>query len=122
MTELYVDAGMKPPWLCCVIGDDVYFMRHTEPSVNRAEYAAVRWALDLAEDQGIKPPLTIYSDSKLVVEQINRRYQIRNPALKQLNQYVRQAAPEGTIFRWLPREQNKAGIELERLQKAGRKR
>ena len=50
---------------------------------NEAEYqallAALRWAVE-----GEIPKVAYYSDSKLVVEQINGRYKVKHPNLKPL--------------------------------------
>jgi len=50
---------------------------------NEAEYQALLAALKWAVDYGI-PKVTYYSDSKLVVEQINGRYKVKHPNLKGL--------------------------------------
>jgi len=50
---------------------------------NEAEYQALLAALKWAADHGV-PKVTYYSDSKLVVEQINGRYKVKHPNLKGL--------------------------------------
>jgi ribonuclease HI len=50
---------------------------------NEAEYQALLAALKWASDHGVAK-VTYYSDSKLVVEQINGRYKVKHPNLRGL--------------------------------------
>jgi len=80
---------------------------------NQAEYMAIIAGLEKAVGAGAKR-VTVKSDSKLVVEQINGRYKIKNTALRPLYQKVVQLA--GSIERfsivYVPREQNAEADEL----------
>lgn len=55
----------------------------TDRSNNYAEYVALITALDLAYKSGYDP-IEVYSDSKLIVEQINGNWKIKNVDLKNL--------------------------------------
>ena len=74
---------------------------------NQAEYQAIIAGLEKAVAAGASQ-VRVKSDSKLVVEQINGRYKIKNTALRPLYQRVVQLA--GSIERfsivYVPREQN----------------
>jgi ribonuclease HI len=50
---------------------------------NEAEYRALLLALSAAEDEGVME-LAVFSDSQLLVEQINGRYRVKAPNLKPL--------------------------------------
>jgi ribonuclease HI len=74
---------------------------------NQAEYQAIIAALEKAINAGAKQ-VTVKSDSKLVVEQINGRYKIKNTGLRPL--YLKVAQLAGSIEKfsivYVPREQN----------------
>ena len=74
---------------------------------NQAEYQAIIAALEKAVGTGAKQ-VTVKSDSKLVVEQINGRYKIKNTALRPLYQRVVQLAGsiESFSITYIPREEN----------------
>jgi ribonuclease HI len=74
---------------------------------NQAEYLAIIAALEKAAGMGAKQ-VTVKSDSKLVVEQVNGRYKIKNTGLRPLYQRVVQLAGSIEKFSivYVPREQN----------------
>ncbi len=74
---------------------------------NQAEYRAIIAALEKASELGVRHA-DIYSDSELVVKQINGKYRVKKPALKPLHQQVRQLLGnlEGFTITHIPREQN----------------
>ena len=83
---------------------------------NQAEYQAVIAALEEAIRLGVAG-VVIKSDSELVVEQINGRYRVKNPALKPLHQRVRelQSLFQSFAIASIPRRQN---TEADRLSNA----
>jgi len=74
---------------------------------NQAEYEAIIAALEKAVGMGAKQ-VTVKSDSKLVVEQVNGRYKIKNTGLRPLYLKVAQLAGSIDSFSiiYVPREQN----------------
>ena len=74
---------------------------------NQAEYRAIIAALEKAIELGARHA-DIYSDSELVVKQINGKYRVKKPTLKPLHQKVRQLLDnlEGFTVIHVPREQN----------------
>lgn len=50
---------------------------------NVAEYSALLWGLRVAIERGACP-LTVYSDSELMVRQLNGQYRVKNEGLKPL--------------------------------------
>ena len=83
---------------------------------NQAEYQAVIAALEEAIRLGVAG-VVIKSDSELVVQQINGRYRVKNPALKPLHQRVRelQSLFQSFAIASIPRRQN---MEADRLSNA----
>jgi ribonuclease HI len=80
---------------------------------NQAEYQAIVAALEKAVSLGAKH-VELYSDSELVVKQINGRYKIKNVALRQFYQEVVKliGALEGFSITCIPREQNAEADKL----------
>jgi ribonuclease HI len=80
---------------------------------NQAEYRAIIAALEEALNLGAKQ-VTLYSDSKLVVEQINGRYKIKNTALRPLYTEIVKltGALESFKIASIPREKNTAADAL----------
>lgn len=75
---------------------------------NVAEYRGVILALETALDNDITH-LKIYSDSRLIVEQIKGLYKSRHPDLKPLLRRVRELGEkfERVEIEWIPREDNR---------------
>ncbi|MBA7645709.1 Bifunctional protein [subsurface metagenome] len=80
---------------------------------NQAEYRAIIAALEHAISLGANQ-VDMRSDSELIVRQINKRYRVKNAALKPLYQRVKQLLSllEGFTITHIPRQQN---IEAHRL-------
>jgi ribonuclease HI len=80
---------------------------------NQAEYQAVILALEKAEEQGYTH-LNVYMDSLLVVEQINRRYKVKDAGLAKLFVEVwnKIQSFQSITFSYIPREKN---VEADRL-------
>ena len=74
---------------------------------NQAEYRAIIAALEKAIELGASQ-VEIYSDSELVVRQINGKYRVKKATLKPLHQKVSQLLGnlEGFTITHIPREQN----------------
>ena len=85
-----------------------------EATNNQAEYRALVFALQKAQE--LKPKkIEVYMDSKLVVEQINGNYKIKNKELKKTFWQIRDLIIElgGRVeFQYIPREKNKLADKL----------
>ena len=83
---------------------------------NVAEYTAVKRALERARELGAIE-VEIVTDSKLLVEQLNGRYRVKNPTLQRLHAEVRAAARHfvSVTYRHVPRERNKRADALVNL-------
>ncbi len=72
---------------------------------NRAEYLAVLEALKFTTGD-----IEIYSDSKLVVNQLNHEWDIKDDSLRDLAVEIWKLIGNRKVsFIWIPREKNKAG-------------
>lgn len=80
---------------------------------NVAEYTAVKRALERARELEATE-VEIVTDSKLLVEQLNGRYRVKNPTLQRLHAEVRAAArPFASVsYRHVPRERNRRADAL----------
>lgn len=80
---------------------------------NQAEYRAIIAALKKAIELGAEQ-VDIRSDSELIVRQINRRYRVKNAALKPLYQQVKQLQSQLKSFTitHIPRQQNREADSL----------
>lgn len=84
---------------------------------NQAEYYGFKKGLERARDLGIDK-ISLYSDSQLVVNQMNGVYKVKNQELAPLHQEVTQLAAgfEKISFTYVPRELNKiADKEVNRI-------
>ena len=98
-------ADANPKTVAIVTEDEII----TAPIVtsvtsNEAEYRAV-----LAAVTTIPGTLEIFSDSQLVINQLNREWKIKKPGLKVLADLVWKNMVPGTTFTWIPREENRVG-------------
>ncbi|MCS7022568.1 MAG: ribonuclease HI family protein [Gemmataceae bacterium] len=80
---------------------------------NVAEYTALLQGLRLAAQQQIRH-LEVFSDSELLVKQMQGQYRVRHPELQRLYQAVQQLIPrfEHVHFTHVRREQNVAADQL----------
>ena len=84
--------------------------------VNQAEYIALTVALRDCLQRGIKN-IEIYTDSQVLAYQLTGRYKCRAPNLRPLRSECYQLLSlfERWSITWTKREDNKAGVLLERL-------
>jgi len=80
---------------------------------NVAEYTAVVKALEAAKQEGAKE-VTVFSDSELLIKQINGLYKVKNPNLKQLFQQTISLLDdfEAFNFKHIPRSKNQQADKL----------
>lgn len=90
-----------------------------ETTNNQAEYKAVVAALEhmvkLLNGQIVNPTIQMYLDSKLIVEQMNGRFKIKNEGLKPLYWQIRDLIMKlggAVTFSFVPREKNTEADEL----------
>jgi ribonuclease HI len=85
------------------------FVCNGEATNNYAEYRAILLALEWCRDnlKADQEGITLYSDSELVVRQINGHYKVKSKTLMELNREVMALAPKfkGLEFRNVGREE-----------------
>ena len=79
---------------------------------NVAEYSGLIAGLRLAAEVAPDAAVEVRMDSKLVVEQMSGRWQVKHPGMKPLFAEARKLAPQETTYVWVPREQNKHADRL----------
>jgi len=117
LKKIYVDGGGWKRRICLVDGDNIIVKtRKGTPTNNELEYLAVLYALEYINDHfNDGDSVTIYSDSKLVVNQLENEWKIMNQALWELAWKCNDIRPENVKLKWTPRRYNLAGIHLEDL-------
>lgn len=124
MKEIYVDGGCSGnpgPMRIAMFSEDLSIktvLDNGNGTNNIAEYHALIYALAIA--QSVEDNITITSDSKLVVEQVNGRWKVKDPKLtglckdaKKLIDLREQLFGFSTTLQWVSREHNLAGHMLE---------
>lgn len=113
MTVVYCDA--TPKGLAAVYKDGrVNFFSITAATHNEAEYQAILYALKSID---LHKHVEIVSDSQVVVRQLTGEYRCQGLNLRMLWREVQDViVKRGLVvtYRWVPREQNLAGIALDR--------
>jgi len=74
---------------------------------NVAEYRGLIAGLELYQDHTPEALLEVRMDSKLVIEQMAGRWKVKHPDMRPLAIAAQRLAPFGTVWTWVPREQNK---------------
>jgi ribonuclease H / adenosylcobalamin/alpha-ribazole phosphatase len=76
-------------------------------SNNVAEYSGLIAGLEHAHHLDPQATIDVKMDSKLVVEQMSGRWQIKHPDMRELAKRARDAHPISLVtFSWIPRDQN----------------
>ena len=105
--QVFVDSSEKE----LVYEEGVYLEDHN--TNNFSEYKAMIRALELAVQKGVQE-LTVLSDSKLVIKQLNGEYKVKQETLKLLfeeaQNFIKQIP--SVDFQHIPREQNKGADAL----------
>lgn len=117
-------ATKGPMWVAYVLGDEEH--AHEIPDLpspqgplrtnNIAEYRALILLLRRIRERRPRTGerFVVFGDSQLVVYQMSGRYHVRDAKLLALHQEAKRLAVDLPItFRWVPREQNRAGHLLE---------
>lgn len=125
--KIYTDGGSRGnpgdsacAYVICNMDDTVvekYGFYIGTATNNQAEYAGFKHGLERARDLGIDK-VELYSDSQLVVNQMNGFYKVKNQELAPLHLAVKKLADsfEEITFTYVPRELNKiADKEVNRV-------
>ena len=119
---LYVDGGAynngkenQSARICVVYENEVIIHEdagnHTN---NEAEFIAIERAYDWINANILKPDVaTVFSDSKLAVNMINRVWIGKVERIKTLRDSISAKTPRNVVLKWIYRDFNKAGQFLE---------
>lgn len=76
-------------------------------SNNVAEYRGLIAALEAIHEIDPEANIDVRMDSKLVVEQMSGRWQVKHPDMRELAKRARDAHPASLVtYKWIPRDQN----------------
>lgn len=82
---------------------------------NMAEYAALIRALERVRKLGLEGRVVVWSDSRLVVNQMRREWRVKAPNIVALYRKAVALAEElDVVFEWVPREENTEADSLAR--------
>jgi len=116
VADIYVDGGTRGSRICLVDTTDhktIIKTRGGDPTNNEMEYLALLYALDYVNNRHKKDNITIYSDSKLMVNQINGDWQVTTDHLQPLYDKCIKRMTDKIKIKWVRRDSNLAGIILE---------
>ena len=116
VTDIYVDGGTRGSRICLVDTSEhktIIKTRGGDLTNNELEYLAVLYALDYINNRHKKDNVTIYSDSKLIVNQINGEWRITTERLQPLYDKCIKRMTDKIKIKWIGRDSNLAGIILE---------
>ena len=116
MADIYIDGGTRGSRICLVdtsVHKTIIKTRGGDPTNNEMEYLALLYALDYVNNRHKKDYITIYSDSKLMVNQINGDWQVTTDHLQPLYDKCIKRMTDKIKIKWVRRDSNLAGIILE---------
>lgn len=116
MIKIYIDGGTRGSRICLVDKNEnkiIIKTRGGKPTNNELEYLALLYALEYCNNRHKNDYVEIYSDSRLVVNQINGKWRITTETLKPLYEKCSIKMRDNYILKWISRDYNLAGHVLE---------
>jgi ribonuclease HI len=114
---IYCDGGTRGNAIC-LVHDDIIIVktRRGEYTNNELEYIALIHTLEYIDSKNLKN-VRIYSDSRLIVNQVNGKYRVTTDNLIALHRETleKMLRCDGVQICWVRRNRNKAGRHLERI-------
>lgn len=118
LIKIYIDGGTRNNNICLVDGDKTIVKTRNglsgKPTNNELEYMALLYALNYITNNYKGRNVKIYSDSMLVVKQINKVWRITTPTLTPLWEKCMKLMNEKIKIGWVSRDFNRAGWVLEK--------
>jgi ribonuclease HI len=116
---VWIDGGTHKNRICLVDGDKVIVkIRDGNYTNNELEYLALQYGLTYVNNNYSKKKITIYSDSMLIVNQINGKWRVTTPTLVPLHAKCAKLLKSNIKIIWISRKFNHAGWVLEDMIKS----
>ena len=115
--HIYIDGGTRNSNICLVNKDTsecIVKYRRGNPTNNELEYLALLYALEYVGSKFPDKYVRIYSDSKLIVNQINGKWRVTTETLRPLYVKCKPMMNEKIKLVWISRKFNLAGHVLEK--------
>ncbi len=122
--EIYFDGGTRGNRICIVRGNSAKYgskkirALRTKQTNNQLEYSALLWAVrSIKIHEGIST-VSIIGDSELIIKQMKGQSMVKSKRLIDLYEQVVEELKLRNlhlIFYWVPRTENLAGIELDKI-------
>lgn len=92
---------------------------YTTTTNNLAEYLALRHALEWCIENGHTDVVSVFGDSKLVIEQMSNRWSAKNGAYVEVAKVCKRLKEHFSVihFEWIPRELNTLADDLSKNHK-----
>ena len=116
MIKIYVDGGTVGTRICLVDklkNKTIVKTRGVNPTNNELEYLALLYALEYIANNYKRRNITIYSDSMLIVNQINGKWRVTTPKLVPLYYKCIKLVTDKMKIKWISRDFNEAGWVLD---------
>ena len=117
LSKIYIDGGTRGSRICLVDKEQDFTIVKTRGAGltnNELEYLALEYALRYIENRYSKKDVIIYSDSKLVVNQINGDWRVTTETLRPLYLKCARRMNHRIKLKWVSRDFNLAGHVLEK--------
>lgn len=112
--NIYVDGGTRHSNICLVDGEKIIIKyRGKNPTNNELEYLALLYALEYVRDKYRCQDVIIYSDSQLIVNQMNGEWRVTTDNLIDLHNKCFRMLTSKIKIKWISRKFNLAGHVLE---------
>ena len=119
--RIFIDGETHKSRICLVDQKhckEIVKQRSGDPTNNELEYLALLYALSYIQTNKIRVrDITILSDSKLVVMQVNHRWKVNNPRFNSLRIKCQKKIGSNVKIKWIGRNRNKAGLVLDKMRK-----
>ena len=117
--NIYVDGGTHKSRICILDqknNKEIVKIRRGNPTNNELEYLALLYSLTYIHTYKIRArQIIIYTDSKLMANQMNDKWRITNEKLGILNRKCKARMLPNIRIKWIPRRRNQAAIILDKM-------
>jgi|TARA_R110000824_G_scaffold12395_2_gene54334 ribonuclease HI len=115
--KIYIDGGTRGSKICLVDtfkNRTITKFRGGKPTNNELEYLALLYSLEYINNNYKNKNIEIYTDSLLIVNQINGKWRVTTDTLRPLYNKCSKKLTEKIKIKWIRRHLNLAGVYLEK--------